>query len=126
MLRSKAMAEIQLREIDEVTILDVKGPLKIGEGDNLLINTFQRLQELSRSLIIINLSDVPYIEDGPLGALLGCCAQVIKNGGYVKVINAQTRVAKFMEITKISGFLFQFCESEEAAISSLREQERSN
>ena len=120
------MAEIQLREIDEITVLNIKGPLKIGDGDDLLLETFQRLQELSRLLLVINLLDVAYIEDSPLGALLGCCARVKQSGGYIKVVNASPRVAKFMDITKLSGVVFQYCESEEAAVSALKEQHNQN
>jgi anti-anti-sigma factor len=120
------MAEIQLKEIDEITILDVKGPLEIGKGDELLLETFNQLQESSRLLLVINLLDVSYIEDSPLGALLGCCARIKQSGGYIKVVNAPPRVAKFMDITKLSGVVFQYCENEESAVSALKELQNQN
>jgi anti-anti-sigma factor len=120
------MAEIQLREIDEITILDVKGPLAIGNGDELLLETFRLLQESSRLLLVINFADVPYIQDSPLGELLSCCAQIKQSGGQVKIVNVRPRIAEFIEITKTSGILFQFCESEEAAVSTLRKQQNQN
>lgn len=116
------MAEIQLRQINKITVLDIKGPLEIGVGDELLLKTFRQLQESSRSLLVINLSEVPYIQDSPLGALIGCCAQVRASGGHVKIVNARPRVAEFIKITKTSGVLFEFCESEETAVAALKEQ----
>ena len=117
------MAEIERRDVRDVTVIDIKGALTIGDGNELILTTFRRLRESSRSLVILNLAGVPYIEDSPLGALIGCCAEVATSGGRIRFVNARPRVAEFISITKAEGCVFEYCDSEEAAVSALMEHQ---
>ena len=51
--------QIEKRTVGEVTLLDLKGKMLIGEGDELLREKINSLVEGEKSKIVLNLADVP-------------------------------------------------------------------
>jgi len=54
--------KIDERSVGGVTILDLKGKMLIGEGDELLREKINSLVENGKSKIVLNLAEVPYVD----------------------------------------------------------------
>lgn len=111
---------VRYRQIRDVCILDLEGPLRLGQGEDLLGQIQEGLLRDGLFKVVLNFAEVPWVEDGPLGMLLGLCAAIHQRDGSVRVIHARPKIASFMEITQTEGLLFEFCEDELEALDSLK------
>ena len=62
--------QIEERVVDNVTILDLKGKITLGEGDEALKDKINSLIQQNRKRILLNLGDVPYIDSAGLGEIV--------------------------------------------------------
>ncbi len=77
--------QIEERVVDEVTILDLKGKITLGEGDELLKDKINSLIQQDRKRILLNLEDVPYIDSAGLGEVVRTYTTVSRQGGQLKL-----------------------------------------
>ena len=59
--------QIEERATGDVTILDLKGKMTLGEGDIILKDKVNSLALQGKKQIVLNLADVPYIDSAGLG-----------------------------------------------------------
>ena len=52
------------------TILDLRGKMTLGEGDELLKDKINSLIQQDRKQLVLNLADVPYIDSAVLGEIV--------------------------------------------------------
>src|SRR5271170_3909338 len=62
--------EIHQRDHEGITVLDLKGHLVIGDGDNTLRNTIESLFEGGGRRLIVNMAGVVNIDTSGAGALM--------------------------------------------------------
>lgn len=53
---------LKIREAGEVTVIDVAGPLRIGEGVGALCEALRNLVARYQKKLLLNLCDVSYID----------------------------------------------------------------
>ena len=111
--------QIEERALGEVMILDVKGKLTIGEGDELLKGTIQKLMDQGHSNLLLNLEDVPYVDSAGLGEIVRTYTTVSRQGGSLKLVNLTKRITDLLAITKLLT-VFDTFESEADAVSSFQ------
>ena len=58
--------QIDERVVDGVTILDLKGKMTLGEGDELLKDKINSLIQQDKKKLLLNLEGVPYIDSAGL------------------------------------------------------------
>jgi len=58
-------------ELGDVTILDLKGKLTLGDGDELLRSKINGLVQAGQKRIVLKLGEVPYIDSAGLGRSCG-------------------------------------------------------
>ena len=61
---------LEVRQAKDVVILDLKGKLTAGLGDQLLREAIDELLAESKSQILINLSDVAFLDSAGVGELV--------------------------------------------------------
>ena len=54
--------QIEERGVGDVVVLDLKGKITLGEGDELLKDKVNSLVNQGHKKIVLNLADVPYID----------------------------------------------------------------
>src|SRR3981081_2772905 len=59
--------QIEERAVGDVVVLDLKGKITLGEGDELLKDKVNSLVNQGHKKIVLNLADVPYIDSAGLG-----------------------------------------------------------
>jgi anti-sigma B factor antagonist len=109
--------QIEERGIGEVVVLDLKGRVTLGEGDELLKDKVNSLLNQGRKKIVLNLADVPYIDSAGLGEIVRTYTTVSRQGGSLKLLNLTKRIADLLSITKLLT-VFESFESEADAVRS--------
>ena len=111
--------KIEERALENVVVLDLKGKLTIGEGDELLKETIQRLMDQGHNKLLLNLDEVPYVDSAGLGEIVRTYTTVSRQGGSLKLVNLTKRITDLLAITKLLT-VFDTFESEAEAVSSFQ------
>src|SRR5437867_2670825 len=93
--------QIEERSAGEVMILDLKGKMTLGEGDELLKDKINSLVLQGRKKLILNLEGVPYIDSAGLGEIVRTYTTVSRQGGNLKLLNLTKRISDLLSITKL-------------------------
>jgi anti-sigma B factor antagonist len=109
--------QIDERKVGEVTILDLKGKLTLGDGDELLRNKINALVQAGTKKIVLNLGEVPYIDSAGLGEIVRTYTTVKKQEGMLKLLNLTKRIQDLLTITKLVT-VFDVFENEPDAVRS--------
>ena len=84
--------QIEERAVGDVVVLDLKGKMTLGEGDELLKDKVNSLVNQGRKKIVLNLADVPYIDSAGLGEIVRTYTTVSRQGGSLKLLNLTKRI----------------------------------
>ncbi len=109
--------EIEERDNGGVKILDLKGKLTIGEGDELLKDKVNSLIQQGYQKLLLNLEGVPYVDSAGLGEIVRTYTTVSRQGGKLKLLNLTKRIEDLLAITKLLT-VFETFESEQEAVKS--------
>ena len=109
--------QIDERTIGDVLVLDVKGRITLGEGDELLKDKVNSLLNQGHKKIVLNLAEVPYIDSAGLGEIVRTYTTVSRQGGNLKLLNLTKRITDLLAITKLLT-VFETFESENDAVQS--------
>ena len=93
--------QIEERVVSEVTILDLKGKITLGEGDEALREKINQLIGQNKKRILLNLAEVPYIDSAGLGEVVRTYTTVSRQGGQLKLVNLTKRITDLLSITKL-------------------------
>jgi anti-sigma B factor antagonist len=109
--------DIVERTVSDVTVLDLKGKMTLGEGDELLKDKINSLLSDGKKKLVLNLEGVPYIDSAGLGEIVRTFTTVSRQGGKLKLLNLTKRIEDLLSITKLLT-VFETFESETDAIKS--------
>jgi anti-sigma B factor antagonist len=109
--------QIEERVVGDVTILDLKGKVTLGEGDEVLKDKINSLILQNRRRILLNLAEVPYIDSAGLGEIVRTYTTVSRQGGQLKLVNLTKRITDLLSITKLLT-VFETFDAEAEALSS--------
>jgi anti-sigma B factor antagonist len=105
------------RRSGSVTVLDLTGNIRLGEGNVELHNFLRSLVEKGERKVLLNLAQVTYIDSSGLGELVAGYTTLQKNGGELKLLHLTDRVNELMVITKLLT-VFEVFDDEQEAVSS--------
>ena len=109
--------QITERLVGDVMILDLKGKITLGEGDELLKDKVNSIVIQNHRKIVLNLADVPYLDSAGLGEVVRAYTTVSRQGGNLKLLNLTKRITDLLSITKLLT-VFETFESENDAVRS--------
>jgi len=109
--------QIEQRTVGDVVVLDLKGKITLGEGDELLKDKVNSLVNQGHKKIVLNLADVPYIDSAGLGEVVRTYTTVSRQGGQLKLVNLTKRIVDLLTITKLLT-VFEAFDSEPEALKS--------
>jgi anti-sigma B factor antagonist len=110
---------IEERIIGDVTVLDLKGKMTLGEGDELLKDKINSLIHQGQKKLLLNLEGVPYIDSAGLGEIVRTYTTVSRQGGNLKLVNLTKRITDLLSITKLLT-VFETFDSEAEALKSFQ------
>jgi anti-sigma B factor antagonist len=109
--------QIDQRVVGDVMVLDLKGRITMGEGDELLKDKVNSLVNQGHKKIVLNLAEVPYIDSAGLGEIVRTYTTVSRQGGSLKLLNLTKRITDLLSITKLLT-VFETFDSENDAVRS--------
>jgi len=109
--------QIEERVVNDVTILDLKGKITLGDGDEALKDKINSLVQQDRRRILLNFADVPYIDSAGLGEVVRTYTTVSRQGGQLKLVNLTKRITDLLSITKLLT-VFETFDSEQDALKT--------
>ena len=109
--------KIEERIVGGVTILDIVGRLTIDEAADHLKDKINSLISQQRLQLVLNLGRVPYIDSGGLGQLVASYGSVKRAGGFLKLLNVNSRNHDLLSITRLVT-VFETFDSEAEAVQS--------
>jgi anti-sigma B factor antagonist len=111
--------QIEERAVGEVVVLDLKGRVTLGDGDELLKDKVNSLVNRGFKKIVLNLAEVPYVDSAGLGEIVRTYTTVSRQGGSLKLLNLTKRISDLLSITKLLT-VFETFDSENEAIKSFQ------
>ncbi len=105
------------RQVQEVTVLDLRGRLIFGEEVTLLRESVRLLLAQKRKNILLNLQEAAFVDSSGAGTIVACYTSVRAAGGQLKLANGNRHFREMLELTRLLGLLPLF-DSEEEALGS--------
>lgn len=116
--------ECAIRQIGDVTVLDLKGRLSLGEAlafgpgsDLVLTEVIRQLAQEGRKKVILNLAGVKYVDSSGVGQLVGALTSARGHGVALKLIKPVKQVSDLLNMTKLHT-VFDIKDDEASAIDS--------
>jgi anti-sigma B factor antagonist len=100
-----------------VQVIDVVGRITLGEGASALRENIRGLVAQGAKKILLNLSEVSYIDSSGIGELVSGFTSVANQGGVLKLLGLTKRVKDLLQITKLYT-VFEVFDDETTAIRS--------
>jgi anti-sigma B factor antagonist len=108
--------DIQQREREGITILDLKGRITVGSEAGELRDRVAALNG-GDTRLVLNLAGVDYIDSTGLGALVICATSLRKNNGNMKLLSLNRRNIELLVMTKLAT-IFEIFTDEQDAVNS--------
>ena len=105
----------------DITILDLKGRIRISGGTLMLHKAIRCLLDEGKTKILLNLANVTHIDSMGLGELISSHITLANNGAELKLPNLTDRVREVMRITKLLT-VFDIYDNESDALESFTGQ----
>ena len=113
------MAELDVKErqAGDVTILDMTGEVRIGEGSISLRDSIRNLADQGKKKVLLNLAGVKYMDSTGVGELIANYTTITRGGGQLKLLNLTDRIQNLLVITKLLT-VFDAYDNEAEALKS--------
>jgi anti-sigma B factor antagonist len=112
---------INERRIEDVTVLDLKGRIRITGRTRGLHKSIRCLVEEGKTRILLNLSQVTHIDSSGLDDLVASCVTAGNQGGEIKLLHVTEQMREVITTANLSA-LFDIYNNEYDAIASFNRE----
>jgi anti-sigma B factor antagonist len=112
-----AELEVKERQAGDVTILDLSGSIRMGEGAVSLRNSIRGLAEQGKKQLLLNLAAVKNVDSSGIGELIANYTTITRDGGQLKLLNLTDKIQDLLVITKLLT-VFDAYDNEAEALNS--------
>jgi anti-sigma B factor antagonist len=105
------------RVVDGVAVIELAGRIVLGEESTALRETVKGLLGAGQKQIVLNMSNVTYIDSAGLGALVAAHHSAKTQGASLRLSNLGAKFQEVLQVTKLLT-VFDVYDSETAAIRS--------
>ena len=109
--------KLNTRQVGDVTVIDISGRVTLGEGSSAIREAMRDLTAKGNKKVLLNLSEVSYIDSSGIGEMVSGFTTVTNQGGVMKLLNLTKRVKDLLQITKLYT-VFEVFEDEATAVRS--------
>jgi anti-sigma B factor antagonist len=107
---------INERRIEDVTVLDLKGRIRITGRARGLHKSIRSLLEEGKTRILLNLSEVTHLDSSGLDELVASCVTAGNQGGEIKLLHPTEQMREVITTANLSA-LFDIYNNEYDAIA---------
>jgi anti-sigma B factor antagonist len=108
---------IETRKKNDVVIVDFQGRLAVGVGDEILPQLIDQLLAEGNRKILLNLSEMDYIDSNGLGELVHSLKNARRHEADLRLLRPQARVKKTLTLTNLLP-MFAVHETEAEALKA--------
>ncbi len=109
--------KLSSRQVGDVTVVDAAGRITLGEGARLFSDTIRDLAAKGSKKLLVNLSEVSYIDSSGIGEMVSSYTTITNHGGQLKLLGLSKKVKDLLQITKLYT-VFEVFDDEAAAVRS--------
>ena len=110
---------VSIRHVGNVAIIDLAGRITLNDGAGSIRNAVKSVMDDGHQNILLNMSEVTYIDSAGLGEMSSAFISVSRLGGKLKLLNPQSKVHGMLQVTRLYTIFVAFAE-ENAALASFR------
>jgi len=107
------------RQVGDVTVVDAAGRITLGEGASTFRDAIRDMVAKGNKKLLINLSEVSYIDSSGIGEMVSGFTTVTNSGGQLKLVGLSKRVKDLLQITKLYT-VFEAFDDETEAVRSFK------
>jgi anti-sigma B factor antagonist len=89
------------RQVNDVTVVECSGPMKLGEGSSVLRETVKDLLAKGHKKILVDLGEVNYVDSSGVGELISAFTSAKNQGGELKLLHLTKKIQDLLQITKL-------------------------
>ncbi|HXY79600.1 MAG TPA: STAS domain-containing protein [Candidatus Bathyarchaeia archaeon] len=109
---------IRIRTAGRATILDLDGPLKLGEAQETFRDQVQKLVDAGSMHIAVNLAGVSDLDSSGIGALVRAFTTLNRAGGKCTFFAPNKRVMMLLKMVRLDSIL-DLAEDEATALTRI-------
>ena len=107
--------ELNVREKQGVTILDIEGEIRRSESSNITLHQMIKNQlDQSKKKFLLNLDKVEFIDSFGVGEILASYISTQNIGGSLKLTNISKKLSLVFQVTMLSKVLEIFSDEQRA------------
>jgi anti-sigma B factor antagonist len=112
--------KISNRRVDGILALECSGRIVFGEESSLLRDEVKKDLAEGNKRIVLNLSEISYIDSGGLGTLVALHTSAQNAGSTIKLAGLTKRVGDLLQVTKLLT-VFEVHNTEYEALEAFRQ-----
>ena len=105
---------VEIRQDGDVVIVDLKGKLTAGLGDQIFRETMDELLAEDRKKILLNLSEVSFLDSAGVGELVAGLRTAHRFGAQVKLLSLSDRVKNTLYMARLLPIFEMYADEPEA------------
>jgi anti-sigma B factor antagonist len=117
MTKPSSKLQIDERQIDDITVLTLRGEITADDGDLVFGRRVDELIKKGQVKIVLNLADVTYIDSSGVGMMVAESKAVYGQGGVMKLAHLSARSHHLLAMLKLK-LVFEIFDDEASALRS--------
>jgi anti-sigma B factor antagonist len=109
--------EINLRNIGDVVVLDLKGNVTLGAGEQKMREAIDELIAGGHKKLVLNMAGVVVLDSSGIGALIKSFTTAKREGGSLKLVNLSPLARQLLSVTGLLSVL-EVYDDESSALAS--------
>ena len=105
------------REVNGASVLALDGRIVLGAEGDVLREKLQTLVREGKKKIVLNMTNIEYIDSAGLGTLVAAHLTAKSKGASLKLCHLGSKLQEVLQITKLST-VFCVCNTEALAVAS--------
>jgi anti-sigma B factor antagonist len=110
---------VDKKHLEGFTLLVIEGVIKLGESAQFFAQTLERALSADRGHVIVDFSQINYIDSTGIGELVGYLGQFKNQKRKLILVNPSERIVKLLQVARLAE-LFPIHPTVEAAIAAER------
>ena len=109
--------DIELRSLGQVKLVKLRGKLNLGDAVDRFRDTLADLMASGDTRVVLDLSEVPWIDSSGIGLLVKILTSAKQKGGSIKLLNPSKFTVQTLKMICLLE-LFEVFDDQEKAVSS--------
>jgi anti-sigma B factor antagonist len=109
--------QISSRNVDDVTIVELRGRATLGAGNDALSAELRKLAESEPAKVLVNLAGVTQMDSSSISTIVRSFVTLERRGGKLKLLQPTGHVREVLQLTRLIQSIPTY-DDESAAIAS--------